>query len=107
MSWMSVLADHAAWLVHQHWMTPGRPNRAELVGRYAWAAGGRDPRLVAAHARRVATAASTERLTEARNICDEALLHRGDSTDDGWTELREVRNRIAGQPARRQFRHSG
>lgn len=104
---MSVLADHAAWLVHQHWMTTGQPNRAELVGRYAWAAGGRDPRLVAAHARRVATAASTERLTEARNICDEALLHRGDSTDDGWTELREVRNRIAGQLARRQFRPSG
>jgi hypothetical protein len=104
---LAPLADHAAWLVHQHWMTAGQPNRAELVGRYAWAVGGRDPRLVAAHARRVAAAASAERLTEARNICDEALLHRASSTGDGWTELREVRNRIAGQLARRQVRPSG
>lgn len=104
------LADHAAWLVHQHWMTTGQPNRAELVGRYGWTAGGRDPRLVAAHARRVATvatAASAERLTQARDICDEALLHRGASTDDGWTELHQIRNRIAGQLARRQLRPSG
>jgi hypothetical protein len=104
---LAPLADHAAWLVHQHWMTTGQPNRTEMVGRYAWDAGGRDPRLVAAHARRVATAASAERLTEARNICDEALLHRGSSTDDGWTGLREVRNRTAGQLARRQLRPSG
>jgi hypothetical protein len=48
-----------------------------------------------------------ERLTEARDICDEALLHRASSTGDGWTELREVRNRIAGQLARRQVRPSG
>jgi hypothetical protein len=35
-----------------------------------------------------------------------SLADRGSSTDDGWTGLREVRNRIAGQLARRQLRPS-
>jgi hypothetical protein len=65
---LAPLADHAAWLVHQHWTATGQPNRAELVGRYGWTAGGRDPRLVAAHARRVAAAASIGSLTQAREI---------------------------------------
>lgn len=95
------LADHAAWLVHQHWIADGQANRAELVARYAWQAGGRDPRLVAAHARRVAGPGSLDRLRQARDICDETLLGCLGSTDDGWTELRATRNRIAGNLARR------
>jgi len=89
----------------------GLLERRQLLHDVAAEAGRRrlmpEPRLVAAHARRVATAASSERLTQARDICDEALLHRGASTDDGWTELRQVRNRIAGQLTRRQVRPSG
>ena len=101
------LADYAAWLVHQHWVTNGQPNRAELVARHAWKAGGRDPRLVAAYARRVAAPGSVERLTQARDICDETFLERRGSTDDGWAELRAARNRIAGQLARRRPKTTG
>jgi pimeloyl-ACP methyl ester carboxylesterase len=84
-------------------MTTGQPNRAELVGRYAWAAGGRDPgwspRTPAGSPRPPAPTVSPRPGTSAtRRSCTAA---------DGWTELRAVRNRIAGQLARRQFRPSG
>lgn len=104
---LGLLADYAAWLVYQHWVNTGQTNRAEVLARYAWVAGGRDPRLVAAHAQRVASSGSAQRLAEATGICNETLLACGGSTDPGWGELRAVRNRLAGQLARRALRPSG
>ncbi len=101
------LADYAAWLVHQHWVGDGQHDRAALVAHYAWAAGGRDPRLVAVHARNLAASGDLRRLSAARDVCDEAWLHRGSSTDDGWHQLRATRNRIAGQLNRRTVRPGG
>jgi DNA polymerase III epsilon subunit-like protein len=101
------LADHAAWLVHEHWRATGQHLHALSVARYAWTAGGRDPRLAAVHARNVATPGSVETLQRGIDICAEALFGRSGSTDDGWHDLLATRGRLAGQLARRRFKPSG
>jgi hypothetical protein len=101
------LLDHAAWLVHKHWLENDQAATAELVAYYAWQAGGRDPRLTAWHAQRLAARAGLKHLQVALAVCDEALLRAGGSTDEGWDALRATRARIAGQHLRPQPKPSG
>lgn len=101
------LADYAAWLVHEHWRTIDQHANAEAVARYAWQAGGRDPRLAAVHARNVAAAGGVKQLQRGLDVCGEALLSRAGSTDDGWRDLLATRGRLSGKLARRSFRPSG
>lgn len=110
-SWHSTglgrLADSAAWLVHEQWQSAGHPTTAEALARYAWLAGGRDPRLSAVHARNTAAPGSAKHLQAGIKICEETLLGRAGSTDDGWRDLLTTRGRLAGQLARRSFKPSG
>jgi len=101
------LADYAAWLVHEYWQSAGLATRAELLARYAWLAGGRDPRLCAVHARNTAAPGSATHLQSGIDICEKALLDRAGSTDDGWRDLQATRGRLAGQLARRTLKPSG
>ena len=101
------LADCAAWLVHEYWQSTGQSVRAELLARYAWLAGGRDPRLSAVHARNTAAPGSAAHLQRGIDICEEALQSCAGSTDDGWRDLQATRGRLAGQLSRRTFKPSG
>jgi DNA polymerase III epsilon subunit-like protein len=101
------LADHAAWLVHQHWLENDQATTAELVAYYAWQTGGRDPSLAAWHAQRLAARGGLTHFQAALAVCDEALLSAAGSTDDGWKALRATRARIAGQHLRAQPQPSG
>jgi hypothetical protein len=92
---------------HQHWREVGHRSRAEALARYAWQAGGLDPRLVAAHAGNLATAGGVEQLQRGLEVGGEALLTQACSTDDGWRDLRSTQGRIAGQLTRRSFKPSG
>ena len=103
----ALLADYAAWLVHEHWRTTGQHKRAEALARYAWKADGRDPRLAAVHARNVGASGGVKQLQQGLDICGEALLSRAGSTDDGWRDLLATQGRLAGQLARRSFTPSG
>ena len=101
------LADYAAWLVHEYWQSADQATRAVLLARYAWLAGGRDPRLCAAHARNTAAPGGAPHLQSGIDICEKALLSRAGSTDDGWRDLQATRGRLAGQLARRTLKPSG
>jgi hypothetical protein len=46
-------------------------------------------------------------LLQAIDICDQALLSRAGSTDDGWRDLQATRGCLAGQLSRRTFKPSG
>lgn len=100
------LADHTAWLVYQHWRQVGQYARADLLAYYAWAAGGRDPRLVAAYVRLVASRGGEKSLRDAADFAAIALMSCEGSTDDGWQALAVQRakhlgaaTRLAGRPS--------
>ncbi|WP_198588210.1 3'-5' exonuclease [Geodermatophilus chilensis] len=102
-----LLAEATAWVVHARHRAAGQDVSAQSFARLAWKAGCREPRLAAAYANLLATPGDEAALRRAVEICDEALLSRGGSTFDGWTELGAKRAQLLGRLERRRVRHSG
>jgi hypothetical protein len=75
-------------------------SRIPTVAKRLNLAGARDPRLVAAYVTLVAAPGDEGALQRGIDLCDEALLSRGGSTDDGWVALGAKRSQLAGRLAR-------
>lgn len=101
-----LLSEAAAWLVHQRHRATGQEVAAQTFARLAYAAGVREPRLAAAYANLLAVRGDQDALRRAAEVCDEALLSRGDSTFEGWTELGAKRAQLLGRLERLRVRPS-
>jgi DNA polymerase III epsilon subunit-like protein len=99
-----LLTEAAAWLVHQQHRAAGQDVAAQSFARLAYVAGAREPRLMAAYANLLAAPGSEADLHRAVDACDEALLSRGGSTFEGWTELGAKRGQLLGRLERLRVR---
>lgn len=110
-TWLKVgrplLAEATARIVYDEHRATGHEETAAMFARYAWLAGGRDPRLAAAYATLLATPGDLVALQRAIDTCSEASGSRSGSTDDAWAELGAKRAQLQGRAARLHDRHTG
>ena len=90
--------------MHQQHRGAGQDVAAQSFARLAYLAGAREPRLMAAYASLLAAPGSEADLRRAVDACDEALLSRGGSTFEGWTELGAKRGQLLGRLERLRVR---
>jgi DNA polymerase III epsilon subunit-like protein len=101
------LAEATAWLVYEEHRHAGQVETAATFARYIFLAGAREPRLAAAYASLLAAPGSLDALQRGVDTCDETLLSRQGSTDDGWVELASRRSQLLGRASRLRDRTSG